>query len=194
MNPDGFAIGLPEIAVSTDPELRLRWLTEADLPALQQIFSAPEVVRYMSGELQDTEQKSREYLLSIQQGFLTGALYQWGLEWCGEVVGTTTLAGLERYPGGIYQAEIGFALAPAHWGCGLMRQTLPALLEFAFSRLGLRRISADVDPRNLASLRLLEFLGFQREGLMRQRYFHLGEIQDAVILGLLRDEWLSRQS
>ena len=191
MNPDGFKVGLPTIPVPQMPELRLRWLTDTDLPALQQIFSRPEVVRYMSGDLQDTEQKSREYLLSIRQGFLTGELYQWGLEYSGEVIGTATLAGLERHPGGIHQAEIGFALAPSHWGGGLMRQALPALLEFAFSRLGLHRITADVDPRNSASLRLLEFLGFQREGLMRQRYFHLGEIQDAVIFGLLRDEWQS---
>ena len=191
MNPDGFKVGLPDIPVSSTPELRLRWLTDNDLSALQRIFSTPDVVRYMSGELQDTEQKSREYLFSIQQGFLTGELYQWGLECGGEVIGTATLAGLERHPGGIHQAEIGFALAQSHWGRGLMRQTLPALLDFAFSRLGLHRITADVDPRNNASLRLLAFLGFQREGLMRQRYFHLGEIQDAVIFGLLRDEWLS---
>lgn len=192
MNPDGFAGALPQIPIADGNELRLRWLTDSDLPALQRIFSAPEVLRYMSGELQDSEEKSREYLLSIQQGFVSGELYQWGLEWYGEIVGTTTLAGLERHAGGIHQAEIGFALATTHWRKGLMGQTLPALLDFAFSHLGLHRITADVDPRNQASLKLLQGLGFQREGLLRQRYFHLGEIQDAMILGLLKNEWLSR--
>ncbi|WP_160152168.1 GNAT family N-acetyltransferase [Microbulbifer sp. ALW1] len=189
MNPDGFSIHLPTIPVAGEPELCFRWLQESDLDALRAIFSKPEVVRYMSCELQDSDEKAREYLLSIHQGFLSGELYQWGLEWRGNIVGTATLAGLERHAGGIHQGEIGFALAPACWGQGLMRRVLPTLLDFAFSSLGLHRLTADVDPRNRASLSLLEFLGFQREGLMRQRYFHLGEIQDAMIFGLLRQEW-----
>lgn len=186
MNPDGFINTLPTIPVAADPELKLRWLDEADLPALQGIFSEPQVVRFMSCELQDTEEKAREYLLSIHEGFLSGNLYQWGLEWRGEIVGTTTLAGIERDN---HHAEIGFALAPSNWGQGMMTKVLPALIEFAFTRLQLHRISADVDPRNIASIKLLERLGFEREGLLRQRYFHLGEIQDAMILGLLRQDW-----
>ena len=189
MNPDGFCTSLPRISVPGEPELCLRWLHQSDLPALQAIFSRPEVVRFMSLGPQDTEEKSHEYLLSIHQGFLSGELYQWGLEWRGDIVGTTTLAGLERHEGGIHQAEIGFALAPDCWGKGLMRRTLPALLDFAFVNLGLHRLTADVDPRNRPSLSLLDSLGFQREGLLRQRYFHLGEVQDALILGLLREEW-----
>ena len=46
-----------------------------------------------------------------------------------------------------------------------------------------------VDPENVGSLRLLERLGFQREGLLRQRYLEHGEFQDSVFLGLLCHEW-----
>jgi RimJ/RimL family protein N-acetyltransferase len=64
-----------------------------------------------------------------------------------------------------------------------------AVLEFAFGTLDLIRVEADVDPRNERSLRMLERLGFVREGFLRSRYVVAGEIQDTVFLGLLREEW-----
>jgi RimJ/RimL family protein N-acetyltransferase len=62
-------------------------------------------------------------------------------------------------------------------------------LEFAFGRLGLHRVFADTDPRNAPSIRVLERLGFRREGLLREHYLVQDEPQDAVVYGLLRSEW-----
>ena len=70
-----------------------------------------------------------------------------------------------------------------------MWEALPLMIDFAFSRLGLRRLEADVDPRNVASLRLLERFGFKRDGFLRERYCVNDELQDAVLLALLRREW-----
>lgn len=49
-------------------------------------------------------------------------------------------------------------------------RALPPVIEPAFERLGLHRLEADADPMNEASLRVLERLGFRREGLRRERY------------------------
>ncbi|WP_346838596.1 GNAT family N-acetyltransferase [Microbulbifer sp. SAOS-129_SWC] len=167
--------------------LQLRWLTEADLPALMSIFSNPEVMRFMAREPLTSPAAAEEFLLSIQQGFLSGNLYQWGIERAGVIIGTCTLAGIDR---GNRHAEIGFALGREYWGQGLILRALPAVIEFAFTRLQLHRIGADADPRNAASIRVLEKLGFQREGLLRECYFHMGEIQDAALLGLLQRDWV----
>jgi RimJ/RimL family protein N-acetyltransferase len=70
-----------------------------------------------------------------------------------------------------------------------MRMALRTLIGHAFGTLGLRRLEADVDPRNERSLHALEALGFRREGLLRERWLVEGEIQDSVLLGLLRSEW-----
>ena len=104
------------------------------------------------------------------------------------IIGTCTLANIDR---GHRRAELGFALAKAFWGQGLIRVALPAVIQFAFECLGLHRIEADTDPRNVASMRVLERLGFQREGHFRDRYFQFGEAQDAVAYGLLRRDWIS---
>ena len=183
MNPDQFGSQLPTLSGS---DLSLRWLTAADLPALMAIFANPEVVRYMATEPLDTREAAERYLLSIHEGFLSGGLYQWGIEHNGAIVGTCTLAGIDRDN---RTAEIGFALGREHWGRGLILRALPLVIEFAFNRLKLHRIGADADPRNSASIRVLEKLGFQREGLVRECYFHMGEIQDAALFGLLQPDW-----
>ena len=66
-----------------------------------------------------------------------------------------------------------------------MVEVLPVVIQFAFTRLRLHRIEADVDPRNHASIRHLERLGFRKEGYFRQRYLVNGERQNAVVFGLL---------
>lgn len=70
-----------------------------------------------------------------------------------------------------------------------MREILPRLIHFAFAAdgLNLRRLTADADPRNASSIKLLRHLGFVQEGFLRQHYDVNGELQDAIIFGLLRD-------
>ena len=70
-----------------------------------------------------------------------------------------------------------------------MQEALTALVRFAFGELKLRRIEADVDPRNAASLKSLDRLGFKQEGLLRERWNVAGEIQDTLFFGLLAHEW-----
>jgi RimJ/RimL family protein N-acetyltransferase len=55
--------------------------------------------------------------------------------------------------------------------------------------LGLNRIEADTDPRNLAATRVLEKLGFMREGLLRERWITAGQKSDSALYGLLRSDW-----
>nr|WP_284500417.1 GNAT family N-acetyltransferase [Microbulbifer sp. GX H0434] len=167
----------------------MRWLTGRDLPVLESIFSDRKVVRYMATEPLDTRAAAEQYLLSIREGFLAGSLYQWGIVLAGQIVGTCTLAAIDRDN---RCAEIGFALGRQHWGRGLALRAVSAVIDFAFGRLNLHRLGADADPRNGASIRLLEKLGFRREGLRRECYFHLGEIQDAMLFGLLQRDWLER--
>ncbi|MCW8126089.1 GNAT family N-acetyltransferase [Microbulbifer halophilus] len=183
MNPDELGARLPSLE---GEGLQLRWLIGRDLPALESIFSDRDVVRYMATEPLDTRAASECYLQSIREGFLEGSLYQWGIERAGQIVGTCTLAAIDRDN---RCAEIGFALGRQHWGRGLVLRAVPAVIDFAFGRLKLHRLGADVDPRNSASIRVLEKLGFQREGLRRECYFHLGEIQDALLFGLLQRDW-----
>ena len=70
-----------------------------------------------------------------------------------------------------------------------MRPELRPVIGHGFGKGQLRRIFADVDPDNAASVKLLRSLGFQEEGRLRQEWeTHLG-IRDSLIFGLLGEEW-----
>jgi RimJ/RimL family protein N-acetyltransferase len=171
----------------TTERLALRWLDDGDLPSLFEIFSDPKVTPYVTIQPVHELAGAAKLLREIQQGFSSQTLFQWGVARREDdrVIGTCTLFALKAEH---KRAEIGYALGSSHWGKGYITEALGALLRFAFGTLGLHRIEADVDPRNAASIRCLERLGFRREGYLRERYHVNGEIQDSVLFGLLRPE------
>jgi len=87
------------------------------------------------------------------------------------------------------RAELGYILGREHWGQGYMAEAVTAVIEHAFGPLGLRRLEADTDPRNAASIRMLTRLGFVREGTLRERWEVAGEISDTAFYGLLAADW-----
>jgi RimJ/RimL family protein N-acetyltransferase len=176
---------LPTITTS---RLRLRPLTPEDVPSLFGVFGDPVVCRYWSRPALPDLEAAATLQREIAQCFAERSLFQWGVaeRETDAVVGTCTLAALSPEH---RRAELGFALAQAVWGRGYLAEALPALLAFAFETLALHRLEADVDPRNARSIRVLERAGFRREGFMRERYHLAGEVQDAVMYGLLRHEW-----
>ncbi|MEZ4381284.1 MAG: GNAT family protein [Nannocystaceae bacterium] len=167
----------------------LRWLEARDVDDLYALFGDPKVTEYWSWPAFTERAQAARLLESIHAHFRGGSLYQWGVVDRADdrVIGTCTLADIDRSN---LRAEAGFALASARWGRGLMTEAIRVLFDHAFGPLGLRRLEADVDPRNDRSIALLERLGFKREGYLRERWRVGGEVQDSVLLGLLARERL----
>ena len=168
--------------------MRLRWLTDADVDALYRIFSHPQVVRYWGAPALADRDAAAALLAEIQDNFQKRTSMKWGVAELetDQVIGTVTLFNLNFDN---KRAEIGYGLDYNYWRKGYVTEALDALLSYAFDVLQLHRLEADVDPRNEGSIRTLEKMGFQREGLMRERWQVNGEIQDALFYGLLRPEW-----
>ncbi len=166
----------------------IRALALADVAAIFDIFSDPEVTRYWGHSTMRTIDQAEEFVQHTIVGFRNRNLLEWGVtERHGDrVIGTCAFAPWSREH---RRAEIGYALRRDHWGRGIMTEVLPALIRFGFESLRLHRIEADVDPRNVASIKRLEQLGFLREGYLRQRYVVNEELQDAVLYGLLAPEY-----
>lgn len=78
-------------------------------------------------------------------------------------------------------AGLSVALSPLAWGRGYATEGLTALLDWAFPRFDLNRVQAETDTRNLPCARLLEKVGFRREGTLRQ---------DCVVEGVVSDTWV----
>ena len=181
------------LPVINTPRLSMRWISEDDVDSLYEIFSDPQVVRYWAfGPLANRE-AAAAMQREIADSNLKDNIWKWGLALrdSNRLIGTTTLFNLSLSNG---RAEIGYAMGRTHWGNGYMNEALTALIAHAFETVKLRRLEADVDPRNAPSIRTLERLGFQREGFLRERWHVEGEIQDAYFYGLLKHEWDKRET
>ena len=173
----------------TTKRLTLRFLSEADVPALYDMFSNPEVMRYWSRPLWTDRSQAQAMLVSTQEGYRTGSALQLGMERNADRI-LMGLCNLHYFDIPSRRAEIGYLLGRPYWGSGYMHEALQALLQYAFETLNLNRLEADIDPRNQASARTLERLGFQKEGHLRERWIVNDEISDTWIYGLLRREWI----
>lgn len=166
----------------------VRLLRDTDLPALMEV-NGDEVVTamlpYAAWRSLADARAWHDRMAGIQAA---GMALQFVVESrsSGQAIGTCLLF---RFDEGSARVELGYVLGRAHWGRGLMKESLTALLGRAFGAMGVRRVEAEVDPRNAASTGLLRRLGFTREGLLRQRWVAQGEAKDVEMFGLLRSEW-----
>ena len=177
--------------LSTD-RLILRPLTESDAPDLFQIYAHPEVMRYWASPPWTVMEQARQRIVRSQEAFATGSDLQFGMERRNDhtLLGTCSVFSFNKPS---RRAEMGYALGRPFWGNGYMNEALHALLDYAFHTLNLHRLEADIDPRNLASAKTLERLGFQKEGHLRERWIVNDEISDTVFYGLLDREWAEQK-
>lgn len=176
----------------TTLRLNLRPLCHEDVCPLFAMWSDAAAMRFsfpaMTGLDQATDRITRLLKKSSQGEDLICAVE---LRTTGEVLGTCMLFHADEQ---CQRAEIGFSLQRAHWRNGYMNEAASMLIEHAFDTLNLRRIEADIDPRNVASARLLERLGFVREGLLRERWIVGDEVSDSALYGLLESDLLATRS
>ena len=153
--------------------LTLRPLRQADAPDLHRFFSDPIAMRHFGAvhhDLAESEDWVRRTLAAPPERTREYAILR-----AGRVIGK---AGIWSAP------ELGYFLQRSHWGQGLMHEALTALLPRLFADLSLPRITADVDPRNPASARVLERLGFNETGRARNTIQIAGEWTDSVYYAL----------
>jgi ribosomal-protein-alanine N-acetyltransferase len=106
----------------------------------------------------------------------------------GTLLGGVTVSNIAR--GMTQSATIGYWMGEEHAGRGHMEEALKALVPFAFRTLNLHRLEAACLPNNARSIRLLEKLGFQREGLARGLVCINGQWRDHIVFALLNgDPW-----
>jgi RimJ/RimL family protein N-acetyltransferase len=91
-------------------------------------------------------------------------------------------------------AETGYWLGKKYWGQGIAQEALQLVLKFGFEQLKLNRIYARVMHPNIASARLLENVGFKKEGVMRKSVWRSGMWLDLIWYAILKDEYRQMKS
>jgi len=85
--------------------------------------------------------------------------------------------------------RIGYVLVPAERGKGYCTEAVQLAVDYLFMSKDIVRVQAGAFPDNMASQRVLEKAGFQREGRIRKGMFAWGNWEDVCLYGLLREEW-----
>ncbi len=88
-----------------------------------------------------------------------------------------------------HQAELGYWVGKPYWNMGFCTEAGKAMLQFAFSELGLVRVHASYLSRNPASGRVMEKLGMKHEGTRRQHVRKWDKFEDIELYGILKEEW-----
>ena len=173
--------------------LLLRPLRESDAADLLAIYGDPQVTRFLSRPPW-TELAQAEVSIAQDRAALPrGEFVRLGIELPVErrIVG---ICALFNFMSASRRAELGYCLAADTWGKGYVSEALGALVDYGFETLKLNRLEADIDPLNAASKRVLERLGFHREGLLRERWIVAGQTSDTAMYGLLHREWLTHRA
>ena len=136
------------------PRLVLRRARPDDLEGLHAVLSDEETMRYWSTGPHRSLETTREWLAAMMAS-PPEVSEDFVIEYEGSVVGKV---GFYRLP------EIGFILRRDLWGRGLVTEAARAVVEHVFRTRDIDELRADADPRNLASIRVLEKLGFVETG------------------------------
>ncbi len=179
----------PSVEEGTTPpswsigEFRLRPFRLSDAVAWHAYLSDSRVIEHTS--FPELELAAVQGMVARQiEGYTAASSCRWALADANDhLVGT---CGFSNWSLTHSHAELVYDLAPAFWGRGLMRAAAQQVLTWAFDMAGFNRVHAFVMTSNNPSIRLLEALGFQREGTLRQYRIARGAARDFHVYALLQ--------
>jgi len=166
--------------------LILKELTRDDSKALFEHWSNEEVTKFMNIEPFSTVAEVISMIDLLNNLFEKDEAIRWGIfkKDTKELIGTCGFnsgLGEENFIG-----EIGYELGRKFWGKGFMKEALNVVIRYGFNTLNLNRIEAYVMLNNEKSSKLLEQLGFHREGILREYGCYKGRFWDEYIFSLLK--------
>ncbi|BAU28793.1 ribosomal-protein-alanine N-acetyltransferase [Aneurinibacillus soli] len=168
--------------------LLLRKMSMDDAPTLFRFWSDEKVTKYMNiPAFQDVSQATE--MIDLLNNL---ASYKEAIRWGIVLKETNELVGSCGYNNWVKdercRGEIGYDLGKEYWGQGIAAEALEVMLDYGFTQMKLNRVEALVEPENIASIKLLKKIGFQKEGLLRDYQFVKGNFINLEMYSLLKRE------
>jgi [ribosomal protein S5]-alanine N-acetyltransferase len=170
--------------------LRLRPFNDADKDAVYALQSNAHVLRYWDSPPWTHRERADRFIAKCSQMANDGSGLRVAVERIddGKFVGWCAL---NEWNPEFKSISLGYCFDDSVWGKGFATEAAAVLLKWAYESLDLNRVQAHTDTRNTASARVLEKLGFKREGTLREDCIVNGDVSDTWAYGLLRREWLN---
>lgn len=169
--------------------LYLRKIDPSDAQAIFNYFSQENMVQYYGMDAFNNKEQALQIIDSFNTGFESGRVIRWGIvrKDNSAFIGTCGFHNISKPHN---RSEIGYEIANDHWGQGFATEALRAIIPFGFQELNMHRIAAIIFLENTASEKLVERLGFKKEGILRDYMFQNGTACYTTIYSLLKHEWL----
>jgi len=167
----------------------LRELLPEDGPGIFGIRGDYEVTKYNGGMNYTRLDQAEALIASIRDAYRDKRSVRWGMTLKGGDDAVIGMCGYNYWVRADFRGSIGYDLARAYWGRGLMPEALRAILTFGFEHMALNRVEADASINNRQSMRVLEKVGFLREGHQREQFYENGEFGDLVLFSLLKRDF-----
>ncbi|MFN2439800.1 MAG: GNAT family N-acetyltransferase [Chitinophagaceae bacterium] len=177
-------INLDPFPILETNRLALRQINKDDANEIFILRSDPRVMQYIHRPIAKTLDDALQLIQIIADAETNSNGITWAitLKETGQLIGTIGYWQMQKEH---YRAEIGYLLSPDFQGKGMMQEAITAVIHYGFTEMKLHTIEADVDPNNIASIKLLECNGFIKEGYFKENYFFDGKFLDTVIYSLL---------
>jgi [ribosomal protein S5]-alanine N-acetyltransferase len=165
--------------------LALKELTIEDAIDMFLLRSDKEVMRFIDRPLATSAEDGLLWIQKVQEGILNNDAVTWGIALKNDssIIGTI---GFWRIMKEHHRAEIGYMIGAPYQRKGFMQEAIEKVLWFGFGSMRLHSVEANVNPNNLASIKLLEKNGFVKEAHFKENYFAHGKFLDSAIYSLLR--------
>lgn len=156
--------------------------------ALYEVWSNPEVSHWLGAPALSSIEETKQLIELLTQMACEEESLRWSIVGPGDqVIGS---CGFNHWQlQGAYRGEIGCDLLQAYWGHGYMKEALSLVIDFGFESMGLNRIEGLCHPNNSRMIGLMNTLGFQKEGVLRQYRQTPYGFEDIALYALLREEW-----
>jgi ribosomal-protein-alanine N-acetyltransferase len=174
--------------------LVLRRMTLADAGFYLIHFSDPDIVELTAFDApENIERATQELLEFCIKPFEENKGIRWGivLKDEAELIGTIGYHQWVKASG--HHIRVGYDLAATYRRRGIMTEALEAVLRYGFETMRLNKVEALTDLRNVASIRLLEKLGFHQDGVLRENMYFHGRFIDEAVFSQLASEWRNPQ-
>ncbi|MEG3976292.1 GNAT family protein [Microcoleus sp. herbarium8] len=170
--------------------LLLRKITLNDASDMFEYACHSEVSEYTMWSTHTSLEDTKYFIKSLIKMYKKRELVDWGIvhKVDEKFIGT---CGFVEWSMNHSRAEIGYALSGRYWGEGYMSEAVNAVIEFGFREMLLNRIMGRCEVNNIASARVMEKVGMQLEGVLRQQLFVKGRYWDLKIYSILREEFFA---
>lgn len=182
-----FAVNFNPFPVINTEKLLLRQVEKSDVNEIFFLRSDKKVLEYLDRAPAANIQEAASWIEKINELEKNNNAVTWAITLKPDdtLIGTLGFWNITKEH---YRAEIGYTLHPNHQGKGIMQEAMTAILDYGFKTMRLHSIEGNVNPNNLASIKVLERNNFTREGFFKENYFYDGKFLDSAIYSLISPE------